>query len=109
MCDVISITMIDGLETQVTMLERHLQVLNTVLDREPIGIVNLAEATGYPKHKVRYSLRILEEASVIEPSPQGAITTEHVDEFVTDVNERITTDNGRLDTLTFPSAAMIDS
>ena len=95
--------MIGRLETQVATLERHLQVLDVVLNREPIGIVNLAEATGYPKHKVRYSLRILEEAGVIEPSPKGAVTTDHVDEFVTNVNERITTDIRRLDTLMLPS------
>lgn len=100
--------MIDRLEIQVTILEHHLQVLDVVLDREPIGIVNSADVTGYPQHKVRYSLRILEEHGVIEPSPQGAVTTDHVDEFVTEVNEQITADVERLNDLMLASKTSIN-
>jgi predicted transcriptional regulator len=43
-----------------------------------MGIIKLSEITKYPQHMVRYSLRILEQDGLIEPSPQGAITTEEV-------------------------------
>ena len=46
-----------------------------VIENEPIGIVKMSNETGYPHHKVRYSLRVLEEENLIEPSSQGAITT----------------------------------
>jgi predicted transcriptional regulator len=81
--------MIDRLEKEVDMLERHLQVLKMVMQNEPIGIVKMSNETGYPHHKVRYSLRVLEEESLIEPSSQGAITTEQTGEFVADLDDKV--------------------
>jgi predicted transcriptional regulator len=81
--------MIDRLEKEVDMLERHLQVLKMVLESEPIGIVKMSNETGYPHHKVRYSLRVLEEENLIEPSSQGAITTERTEEFVAELDGKI--------------------
>lgn len=71
------------------MLERHLQVLRMVIESEPIGIVKMSNETGYPHHKVRYSLRVLEEESLIEPSSQGAITTERTEEFVDELDGKV--------------------
>jgi len=71
------------------MLERHLQVLKMVIQNEPIGIVKMSNETGYPHHKVRYSLRVLEEENLIEPSSQGAITTEDTHEFVADLDNKV--------------------
>lgn len=71
------------------MLERHLQVLKMVIGNEPIGIVKMSNETGYPHHKVRYSLRVLEEEDLIEPSSQGAITTEETVEFVSDLDGKV--------------------
>jgi len=85
----LTIAMIDRLEKEVDMLERHLQVLRMVIQNEPIGIVKMSNETGYPHHKVRYSLRVLEEENLIEPSSQGAITTEQTDEFVGDLDGKI--------------------
>jgi predicted transcriptional regulator len=81
--------MIDRLEKEVDMLERHLQVLKMVIENEPIGIVKMSNETGYPHHKVRYSLRVLEEEDLIEPSSQGAITTDQTDEFVEDLDDKL--------------------
>ena len=81
--------MIDRLEKEVDMLERHLQVLKMVIENEPIGIVKMSNETGYPHHKVRYSLRVLEEEGLIEPSSQGAITTEETQTFVDDLDEKL--------------------
>ncbi len=63
---------------ELEMLHRHLIILKQVVENEPIGILKLAEETRIPSHKVRYSLRILEQEGLIEPSPQGAVTTESV-------------------------------
>ncbi|MFB6097122.1 MAG: hypothetical protein ABEJ74_07015 [Haloferacaceae archaeon] len=81
--------MIDRLEKEVDMLERHLQVLKMVIENEPIGIVKMSNETGYPHHKVRYSLRVLEEENLIEPSSQGAITTDRTMEFVDELDEKV--------------------
>jgi predicted transcriptional regulator len=93
--------MIDRVEDEVDILDRHFQVLQTVIANEPISIVKISNETGYPHHKVRYSLRILEEERLIEPSLQGAITTDYTDEFVDDVDERLDRLIDRLTTLKF--------
>jgi predicted transcriptional regulator len=79
--------MIGKLEKEVDMLERHMNVLKTVIANEPIGIVKTSTELGYPHHKVRYSLRILEEAELIEPTAQGAVTTDEAELFIDTLND----------------------
>jgi len=67
------------IETELEILKRHINVLKTLQEKQPMGIIKLSELTKYPQHMVRYSLRILEQDGLIEPSPQGAITTDEVD------------------------------
>ena len=74
------------LENEVSLLERHVKMLKTIKENEPIGIIRLAELLGHPQHKVRYSLRILEQEGLIVPSPDGAVTTEKFDEFMKDID-----------------------
>jgi predicted transcriptional regulator len=97
--------MIDRLEKEVDMLERHLQVLRMVIESEPIGIVKMSNETGYPHHKVRYSLRVLEEENLIEPSSQGAITTERTQEFVDDLDGKIDEISDKLDDMKITESA----
>ncbi|GAA5473641.1 MULTISPECIES: winged helix-turn-helix transcriptional regulator [Haloarcula] len=82
----------DRLEDQVEKEGRDLSILEAVIENGPIGIVRLAEETGVPKHKVRYSLRMLEDDELIEPTPQGAIPVDNID-------ERVATINGGIDRL----------
>ncbi|ACV48287.1 conserved hypothetical protein [Halomicrobium mukohataei DSM 12286] len=90
------------------MLERHLQVLRMVIENEPIGIVKMSNETGYPHHKVRYSLRVLEEENLIEPSSQGAITTEQTSEFVDDLDEKVDEIIDKLEGMKIEDAAEIE-
>ena len=101
--------MIDRLEKEVEMLERHLQVLKMVISNEPIGIVKMSNETGYPHHKVRYSLRVLEEEDLIEPSSQGAITTERTEEFVGDLDNKIHGIMDQLESMKIEDLAEIES
>ncbi|MFC5366975.1 hypothetical protein [Salinirubrum litoreum] len=101
--------MIDRLEKEVDMLERHLQVLKMVIESEPIGIVKMSNETGYPHHKVRYSLRVLEEENLIEPSSQGAITTERTGEFVDELDGKIDEIVTKLESMKIESADEIES
>jgi predicted transcriptional regulator len=91
------------------MLERHLQVLRMVIENEPIGIVKMSNETGYPHHKVRYSLRVLEEENLIEPSSQGAITTDHTGEFVDDLDEKLEDTVDKLRSMRIESAPEADN
>jgi predicted transcriptional regulator len=81
--------MIDTVEDSVDMMKRHLDVLRTIIINEPIGIVSISKETGYPDHKVRYSLRVLEEEDAIKPSDYGAFTTEETNEFVDRINDEL--------------------
>ncbi|SFL10502.1 Predicted transcriptional regulator [Halogranum rubrum] len=101
--------MIDRLEKEVDMLERHLQVLRMVIESEPIGIVKMSNETGYPHHKVRYSLRVLEEENLIEPSSQGAITTERTSEFVDELDDKLDDIVDKLGSMRIEDAAEIES
>jgi len=100
--------MIDRLEKEVDMLERHLQVLRMVIESEPIGIVKMSNETGYPHHKVRYSLRVLEEENLIEPSSQGAITTERTSEFVDELDDKLDDTVEKLESMKIDSTAEIE-
>lgn len=88
--------MIERLEKEADMLERHLTVLRMVNDNEPIGIVKMSNETGYPHHKIRYSLRVLEEEELIEPTDQGAIPTENTEDFLEELDGRLDEIAGRI-------------
>ena len=70
----------DVAEKELDLLGRHLEVLKTVKDQGPIGIIRLSQVTGQPQHMIRYSLRTLEKDGLIKPSPHGAVVTDKIHE-----------------------------
>lgn len=96
--------MITRLQRQLEKEQCDLAVLATVIREEPIGIVRLSEETGVPEHKVRYSLRMLENDELIEPTQQGATTPDDVAERVRDINEGLDDLAERIQSLDRPSA-----
>ena len=82
--------MVDRLTNQVEKEERDQQILRAVIEHGPIGIVRLSDETGIPEHKVRYSLRMLEDDELIEPTPDGAVPAD-------DIGERLDGHNAGLD------------
>ena len=89
--------MIDRLGKEVDMLDRHLQVLQMVTENEPIGIVKMSNETDYRHHKIRYSLRVLEEEDLIEPTSQGAVTTDQTGGFVDKIDGTVEGVTDKLD------------
>lgn len=77
------------IETELDILKRHINILKTLKKNQPMGIIKLAELTHYPQHMVRYSLRILEQDGLIEPSPRGAITTDEVSKTMISLNKTL--------------------
>ena len=67
-------------EKELNLLSRHLEVMTTVKEHGPIGIIKLSKITGQPQHMIRYSLRTLEKDGIIQPSPNGAVVTDKVHE-----------------------------
>lgn len=78
--------MIDRLARQLGKEERDLLVLATVLEHQPIGISRIAATTGLDEHKARYSLRMLENDDLVEPTPDGAVTPADIDDRVAEIN-----------------------
>lgn len=81
--------MIDRVKKEADMMHRHMKVLNIVDKNGPVGIVKLSDETGYPRHKIRYSLRVLEEEELIEPTNKGARVTDEAKNFKKEVNEEV--------------------
>ena len=67
-------------EKELDLLIRHIDVMKTVRDHGPIGIIRLSQLTRQPQHVIRYSLRTLENDGIIRPSAQGAIVTDKIHE-----------------------------
>lgn len=81
--------LLDQVNRELELTIRHLTVLKKVIEKGPIGILKLAEETNMPTHKVRYSLRVLEQEHLIKPSAQGAVAGEMVDEFFSNFEDEI--------------------
>jgi predicted transcriptional regulator len=71
-----------NIEFELDLLQRHMALLKAIIENEPIGIIRLSEMLECPHHKVRYSLRILEQEKLIKPSLEGAVTTDNIDNFL---------------------------
>lgn len=91
--------MFQNLLDEIELLQRHFLVLHYVREFEPIGIVKLSKKTGYSKYQVRNSLSSLEENDVIEPTQNGAVTTDKTGAFITAQAEQLTTLLDRVDSL----------
>jgi len=89
--------MVDRLRTQVEKEERDQRILRVVIEHGPIGITRLADETGVPEHKVRYSLRMLENDELIEPTPNGAVPADDIGERLDRINDGIDDIVERLD------------
>ena len=76
-------------EKELGLLCRHVDVLKTVKEHGPIGIIRLSQMTGQPQHMIRYSLRTLEKDGIITPSPQGAVVTDRVHETLGTIEQTL--------------------
>ena len=77
------------IENELDILKRHIDILNILQEQQPIGIIKISESTGYPQHMVRYSLRILEQEGLIEPSSRGAVTTANISNILCDLQNAL--------------------
>jgi predicted transcriptional regulator len=80
---------IGSLSEEFALLERHILILKTVKLNQPVGLIRLSEMTGIPKHKVRYSLKLLEKEGVIVATSGGAMVTDGYDEFLKNISEYV--------------------
>ncbi len=81
--------MLKKIKGDIELVGRHLEVLSTVAQHQPIGIIKLSEVLDVPQHRIRYSLRVMEGLGYIRASPTGAVTTEKADELFTTLDTDI--------------------
>ena len=81
--------MLKKIKGDIELVGRHLEVLSTVAQHQPIGIIKLSELLDLPQHRIRYSLRVLEGLGYIRASPTGAVATEKADELFSNLDADI--------------------
>ncbi len=75
----------DKIDSDVELLMRHIEMLKVIRTEQPVGIIKLSELLDIPKHKIRYSLRLLEKDGAIIPSQDGARTTDNYEEYMANI------------------------
>ena len=72
----------DRVFEEIELIDRHIEMLKVTRELQPIGIIRLSEVLGIPKHKVRYSLRLLEKEGLIIATNEGAMVSDKYEEFI---------------------------
>ncbi|QGA84026.1 winged helix-turn-helix transcriptional regulator [Halomicrobium sp. LC1Hm] len=90
---------LDRLAEQVEKERRDLQILEAVIEHGPIGIASLAEVAEIPEHKVRYSLRMLENDELVQPTPEGAVPADDIEARIATMNQGLERLRDRTETL----------
>lgn len=80
---------VGSLIEDVELLERHISILKTVKGNQPVGLIRLSEMTGIPKHRVRYSLKLLEQQGIIVATSEGATVSDRYDSFMNEISSYI--------------------
>ncbi|MDD4299225.1 MAG: hypothetical protein PHO78_01060 [Methanomicrobium sp.] len=81
--------MLQKLINETELVGRHLEVISVVVKNQPIGIMKLSEILKIPSHRVRYSLKVLEQLGYIKASPAGALATEKASELMSNLDTEI--------------------
>jgi len=84
---------------EIALIERHIKMLKVTKEHQPIGIIRLSEILDIPKHKVRYSLRLLEQEGLIIATNEGAMVSDKYDEFVDVLSEYLDELEDRINTV----------
>ena len=61
--------MLQKMKDEIELLSRHVIVIRAVMEHQPIGIMKLSELLDLPFHRIRYSLRVLEQARLHQGHP----------------------------------------
>ncbi len=81
--------MLEKLRDEIELVGRHLSVVRVVAQHQPIGIMKVADILDLPYHRVRYSLRVLEQLGYIRASPAGAVATPRAHEVLQNLDNEI--------------------
>ena len=88
-----------GTTAELDLIERHLLMLKATKENQPVGIIRLSDITGIPRHKVRYSLRLLEQDGLIKATQDGAVVTDRYSEYLKELEKALQDTIGRAESL----------
>ena len=91
--------MIEKVKSEIELMQRHIEVLRTVVLHQPIGIMKLSELMDLPFHRIRYSLRVLEQMGYIQASSAGAVATSQAQDLLANLDDEIEAMMGLLDAM----------
>ncbi len=77
--------LLKGTLSELELIERHLLMLKAARENQPVGIIRLSEITGIPRHKVRYSLRLLEKDGLIIATQEGAVVSDKYADYLKEI------------------------
>ncbi|MDN5357228.1 MAG: hypothetical protein AB7D42_01635 [Candidatus Methanomethylophilaceae archaeon] len=89
--------MTGGAYKEIELIERHIRMLAITKENQPVGIIRLSEILELPRHKVRYSLRMLERDGVIIATPDGAVVSDKYEVFMSEMSEYLDELKERID------------
>jgi len=81
--------MLEKLKGDIRLVDRHIGVMKAVMEHEPIGIVKLSLLMDLPYHRIRYSLRVLEQMGYIQASPSGAVATAQARRLLSNIDRDV--------------------
>lgn len=88
--DIPSITdAFEQVEHEISLAGRTMEVLRIVVESGPVCITEISNQLGHPNNEIRYSLRVLEEENLIEPTAEGAAPTDGAASSFEEWNTRI--------------------
>ncbi len=77
------------MKDEIELLSRHVIVIRAVLEHQPIGIMKLSELLDLPFHRIRYSLRVLEQLGYIRATPTGAMATPQTEDLLCHLDDNL--------------------
>jgi predicted transcriptional regulator len=81
--------MLQKMKDEIELLSRHVLVIRAVLEHQPIGIMKLSELLDLPFHRIRYSLRVLEQLGYIRATSAGAMATPQTEDLLRHLDDNL--------------------
>jgi predicted transcriptional regulator len=81
--------MLQKMKDEIELLSRHVIVIRAVMEHQPIGIMKLSELLDLPFHRIRYSLRVLEQLGYIRATPAGAMATPQTEDLLCHLDDNL--------------------
>ncbi len=79
--------MFQNIRKELELTKRHLKVLEKIIEYQPIGVPKLSGLLGLQPHQVKYSLKVLQQNSIIQPTKNGAVFNKLPDNLKEELNE----------------------